>query len=170
MKLDTSIYGNTFLQKQLLVVCKNLSSKHLFTYFTYWKNDTVKVTFSRFIFLIDICLERRRGRWRFLFNTSLSCKFTSSVDLLYLNSSFFVLRLFYPTNMLEVNNGNTRGKCEIWCSKPTKKDTRTVLVFLLQACTYFTHFSSVFIIDFEQVHVCCVMTFVTPSNRQIQTT
>ena len=84
--------------------------------------------------------------------------------------SFFVLWLFYPTNMLEVNNGNTRGKCEIWCSKPTKKDTRTVLVFLLQTCTYFTHFSSVFIIDFEQVHVCCVMTFVTPSNRQIQTT
>ena len=97
MKLDTSIYGNTFLQKQLLVVCKNLSSKHLFTYFTYWKNDTVKVTFSRFIFLIDICLERRRGRWRFLFNTSLSCKFTSSVDLLYLNSSFFFLSCGYFT-------------------------------------------------------------------------
>ena len=50
MKLGISIYGNTFLQKQLLVVCKNLSSKHLFTYFTYWKNDTVKVTFSSFIY------------------------------------------------------------------------------------------------------------------------
>ena len=55
----------------------------------------------------------------------------------------------YPANiyLFKVNNRNTRKRCEI-CSKLTIK---TPLVFLL--LTYFTLFSTVSIIELEQVNV-----------------
>ena len=59
----------------------------------------------------------------------------------------FEVRKLYPVGiyLLKVNNRNTRTRREI-CSKFNNKDTRTTSL-----CIYFTPFSSVSIVDFEQV-------------------
>ena len=63
-------------------------------------------------------------------------------------------QIFFPTNiyLVKVNNRNTKKKCEI-CSKLTIKTPERYGVFLGDfEHIYFTPFSSVFIIDFEQLN------------------
>ena len=81
-----------------------------------------------------------------------------SYSFLHLWCSLFAKKLTANFYLFKVNNGNTRKKCEI-CSLLTLKTTErrrtgdVVLVFLLYLRTYFTSFSSAFIVDFEQVNV-----------------
>ena len=81
-----------------------------------------------------------------------------SYSFLHLWCSLFAKKLTANFYLFKVNNGNTRKKCEI-CSLLTLKTIErrrtgdVVLVFLLYLWTYFTSFSSAFIVDFEQVNV-----------------
>ena len=81
-----------------------------------------------------------------------------SYSFLHLWCSLFAKKLTANFYLFKVNNGNTRKKYEI-CSLLTLKTTErrrtgdVVLVFLLYLWTYFTSFSSAFIVDFEQVNV-----------------
>ena len=72
--------------------------------------------------------------------------------------------------VLKVNNRNTRKRSEI-CSKLTMKKQNdvsyVVLVFLSLTMKYLTPFSSVFIVDFEQVNVSWVRPAVTSVTKII---
>ena len=64
----------------------------------------------------------------------------------------------YPTNtyLFKVNKRNTRKRCEM-CPKLTIKTSERVHwhssdVFFVNFESYLTYFSSVFIVDFEQVN------------------
>ena len=65
-------------------------------------------------------------------------------------------------SLLKVNNRKTRKRCEI-CSKltikaPKRRNWRRSSVFVVNIWTYFTHFSSVSIVNFEQVSTCYLAT------------
>ena len=72
--------------------------------------------------------------------------------------------------VLKVNNRNTRKRSEI-CSKLTMKNQNdvsyVVLVFLSLTMKYLTPFSSVFIVDFEQVNVSWVWPAVASVTKII---
>ena len=72
--------------------------------------------------------------------------------------------------MFKVNNRNTRKRSEI-CSKLTMKNQNdvsyVVLVFLSLTMKYLTPFSSVFIVDFEQVNVSWVWPAVASVTKII---
>ena len=63
--------------------------------------------------------------------------------------------LVYPANicLFKVNNRNTSKGCENMIKVNNKISHDVVLVFLLLTLTYVTPFSSVFVVDFEQVNV-----------------
>ena len=72
--------------------------------------------------------------------------------------------------VLKGNNRNTRKRSEI-CSKLTMKNQNdvsyVVLVFLSLTMKYLTPFSSVFIVDFEQVNVSWVWPSVASVTKII---
>ena len=74
------------------------------------------------------------------------------------------IHLTFPANIYlsEVNIRNTRKRCKI-CSKLIIK-TRPMASFWCLYCylwTYFTPFSSVSIVGFEQVNICWAMIYKT---------
>ena len=72
----------------------------------------------------------------------------------------------FPTNiyLFKVNNGNTKKRCKM-CSKltikaPERRHWGCCGVFIDLNCTKFTPFSSVTIVDFEQVDVSWVSIYL----------
>ena len=103
--------------------------------------------------------------WHFSRSVTVHFHLCLNVNLEKNNWWFFVIIFavyLAKVSLLKLNNRKTRKRCEI-CTKltiktPKRRHWRRSSDFVVNIWTYFTHFSSFSIVNFEQVNICYLAT------------